>query len=101
MKEDEIKALVARASSDIEMGVRRFIDGERDKGHDLIPIMTAIALGMGSSLARTIMRLDMPDGNDPQQSVKDYADLLVATAQETIPNTSEWNRYRDRFGRKE
>lgn len=54
---------------------------------------------MGAALASTIVRLDMPDGNNPRRSIDRYHELVGIGAHDKLPRTPEWTRYRDRDGR--
>jgi hypothetical protein len=60
--------------------------------------MAALSLGMGAALASTIMRLDMPDGNNPRRSIGRYHELVGTGAHDKFPRTPEWTHYRDRIG---
>jgi hypothetical protein len=94
--EEEVRELVARATAHMEEAAKAFLDGERPG--ESITLMTALSLGMGAALASTIMRLDMPDGNNPRKPIDYYHGLIGTAAHEKLPHTPEWRRYRDSYG---
>jgi hypothetical protein len=94
--EEEVRELIARATARMEEAAKTFLDGEQPG--DSITLMTALSLGIGAALANTIMRLDMPDGNNPRQSIDYYHGLIRTGAHEKLPHTPEWRHYRDRYG---
>jgi hypothetical protein len=80
----------------MDKAVRAFVDGE-ERG-DSITLMQALSLGMGAALTSALMRLDMPDGSNPRESIDHYHGVIKIGAHDMLPRTPEWERYKDRYG---